>query len=91
MRRGAAIRRAGLTAAETAAPIRPRGPLVGVAPRPIRRIGRPAGDLIAERDFTAAGTDRFMGVNGGSRNAVAADDVGGGDSNRTRGLEAGCR
>jgi hypothetical protein len=37
--------------------------------------------------LTAAVTDRFIGVAGGS--GSAADGDGGGDANRTRGLSAG--
>jgi hypothetical protein len=40
------------------------------------------------RSFTAAVTDRFIGVTGGVTGS-AADSGGGGDANRTRGLSAG--
>ncbi len=75
MRRGPAIRRAGLAAVCAAPPSRPPARAGG----PILRAAR------LGRILTAAVTDRFIGVTGGS--GSAAD--GGGDANRTRGLSAG--
>jgi len=73
MRRGAAILRAGLTAVKATPLGRPR---TGVSVlRAVRLVG-------SDRIFTAAVTDRFIGVTGGSGSAAE----GGGDSNRTRGL-----
>ncbi len=70
MRRGPAIRRAGLAAVCAAPPPSRPHARVGV---PILRAAR------LGRSLAAAVTDRFIGVTGGS--SSAADSDGGGDSN----------